>query len=146
MLLVLALGVGRSEVGGPASREASRTRGLGLGPGGGCCLGVGPQKWLYALYLEALGDCVALGPWERSGFLGNDCSQVASGHLAVGFGKWLFWEGLGGMNRPSKGRQGLSFKDVCTCVLERGTGQGNGVGNSVGRGERDLEKSEWQQR
>lgn len=46
------------------------------------------------------------------------------------------------MNRPSKGRQEFSFKDVCACVLGRGTGQGNGVGDSVGRGERDLEKSE----
>lgn len=122
MLLVLASGVGRSEVGGPASREASRTRVLGLGPAGGCGLGVGPQRWLCALCLEALGDCVALEPWERSRFLGYGCSQVKSGHLAVSLGKWLFWEGLGGMNRPSKGRQGFSFKDVCACVLGRGTG------------------------
>lgn len=34
MTLVLALGAGISEVGGPASGEASWTRGLGLGPEG----------------------------------------------------------------------------------------------------------------
>lgn len=38
MTLVLALGVGRSEVGGLASKVASWARGLGLGPEGGCGL------------------------------------------------------------------------------------------------------------
>lgn len=63
-----------------------------------------------------------------------------------GPGKWPFWEGLGGRNRPYKGRSGLFFKDVCTCVLGRGTGQASGAGHYMGKGERDLEKSEWQQR
>lgn len=117
MLLVLASGVGRSEVGGPASREASRTRGLGLGPASGCGLGVGPQRWLCALCLEALGDCVALEPWERSRFLGYGCSQVKSGCEP--------WEvailgGPGWDEQAIQGEARVFFQGcVCLCVGKR---------------------------
>lgn len=104
----------------------------------------GTQKWPCMLYTGGLCSSRVLREaespvkWRQPGGV-----WVAQ---QKGPGKWPFWEGLGRMSRPYKGRSALFFKGLCTRVLGRGTGQANGVSHYVGKGERDLEKCEWQQR
>lgn len=77
-MLVLALGLGRSEVGRQAFRGTSPMRGLGLGPENGCDLERTMWKWPYVFSLER-------------GFLGDGCGQVAGWKvLANGHPVWAW--------------------------------------------------------